>query len=399
MTGLVSNLLLFGRVLRELGLDVSPGRMRDLVVAVDHVSLARRADFRDAARCLLVHRHEDVPLFEAAFDAFWRKPAEGSTHLDLSALGEKRRFRRPRFGLPVAPLPESPPSDEAPQSPPPPPVLVPVLSPSAQEVLRHKDFAEMSAEEIEDVQAFVRQAAVGVDTYRTRRRRPGRRPFVDVRRTLRRSQRHGGEVLTWACLERRAKPRPLVVIADISGSMERYTRVLLLFMYGLAERGASRVEAFVFGTRLTRITRHLRGRDVERALTEVSQAVSDWSGGTRIGESLRAFNFDWGRRVLGRRPLVLVVSDGWERGEPSLLAEEAARLRRSCHRLVWLNPLLGAPDYQPLTQGMKAVLPHVDDFRPVHNLASLEDLGRHLLTLRGGAPGRRPLPSSRSLHA
>lgn len=397
MTDLASNLLLFGRVLRGLGLDVSPGRMRDLVVAVGHVGLARRADFRDAARCLLVHRHEDVPLFEAAFEAFWRKPAEGSTHLDLSALGEKRRFRRPRFAAPSASATAS--ADEGPSSPSPAPVLVPVLSPSAQEVLRHKDFAEMSAEELAEVQAFVRKAAQGADAYPTRRRRPGRRPFIDVRRTLRRSQRHGGEVLTWARLERRKKPRPLVVLADISGSMERYTRVLLLFMYGLAERGAAPVEAFVFGTRLTRITRQLRGRDPERALRDVSHAVPDWSGGTRIGESFHAFNFDWGRRVLGRRPLVLVVSDGWERGDPSLLAEEAARLRRSCHRLVWLNPLLGAPDYEPLAQGMKAALRHVDDFRPVHNLASLEDLGRHLATLRGGRASSRPLPSLRSLHA
>jgi uncharacterized protein with von Willebrand factor type A (vWA) domain len=278
-------------------------------------------------------------------------------------------------------------------------VLVPILSPSAQEVLRHKDFAEMTAEELEAVQAFVRQAAAGTDAYRTRRRRPGPRPLVDVRRTLRRSQRHGGEILTWARLERKLEPRPLCVLADISGSMERYTRVLLLFMYGLAEREASPVEAFVFGTRLTRITRHLRGRDAERALREVSHAVSDWSGGTRIGESLHAFNFDWGRRVLGRRPLVLVVSDGWERGEPSLLAEEAARLRRSCHRLVWLNPLLGAPDYEPLALGMKAALPHVDDFLPVHNLASLEDLGRRLAMLRGDRRERRPPSSFRSLHA
>jgi uncharacterized protein with von Willebrand factor type A (vWA) domain len=399
MSHLLENLLLFGRVLRGLGLEVSPGRMRDLVVAADQVGLGSRDDFRSAARCLLVHRREDLALFEAAFAAFWRKPTEGSTHLDLRALGEKRRFRRPRFAASEARLPPSSAGEDSGPSPTEPPLLAPVLSPSAREVLRHKDFAEMSAAERAEVEAFVRRAGSGTEDYATRRRRPGRGPFIDVRRTLRQSQRRGGEVLTWARLEREERPRPLVVLADISGSMERYTRVLLLFMYGLAESGASPLEAFVFSTRLTRISRHLRGRDLEAALREVARAVPDWSGGTRIGECLHAFNFEWGRRVLGRRPVVLVMSDGWERGEVALLAEEAARLRRSCRRLVWLNPLLGAPDYEPLARGMKAVLPHVDDFLPVHNLVSLEDLGRHLATLRGGGKGPRPSFLCRSLHA
>jgi uncharacterized protein with von Willebrand factor type A (vWA) domain len=396
VTHLLRNVLLFGRVLRELGLEVSPGRMRDLIDAAEHVGLASRSDFRHAAHGLLVHRHEDTPLFDAAFDAFWRKPSEGSTHLDLRALGEKRRFKRPRFAALAG---ASPPPPPGPETRPSPPALVPILAPSAQEVQRHKDFAEMTAEELKEVEAFVLSAAARTEERSTRRRRPGRRPFVDVRRTLRRSQRHGGEVFTWARLERRRKPRPLVVLADVSGSMERYTRVLLLFMYGLARSGALSVEAFVFGTRLSRITRHLRGRDPESALREASRAVSDWSGGTRIGECLHAFNFEWGRRVLGRRPLVLLVSDGWERGEPERLAEEVCRLRRSAYRLAWLNPLLGAADYEPLAGGMKAALPHVDDFMPVHNLQSLEDLGRHLGRLRGERPDRRALHSFRSIHA
>jgi uncharacterized protein with von Willebrand factor type A (vWA) domain len=414
---LTANLLLFGRVLRGLGLDVSPGRMRDLIGATEHVGIGDRVDFREAARSLLVHRHEDMGLFDAAFEAFWRKPVEGSTHLDLRALGETRRFRRPRFAAPEPPrsrLGDT--GEDFGPDPADPPLLQPVLVASAQERLRHKDFGEMTAEELDEVAAFVRGAALHPETRRTRRHQPGPGPLLDLRRTLRASRRHGGEVLTWARRERKAKPRPIVVIADVSGSMERYTRILLLFSYALAQRPETPVEAFVFGTRLTRITRHLRGQDAERALSLVSHAVPDWSGGTRIGDALHTFNFEWARRVLGRRPVVLLVSDGWDRGDPVVLAEEMARLHRSCGRLVWLNPLLGAPGYEPLARGMQAALPHLDAFLTVHNLASLEDLGRHLANsrhlpkgeprvgargsnLHGDLSPTRPPSSSRSLHA
>jgi hypothetical protein len=218
---------------------------------------------------------------------------------------------------------------------------------------------------------------------------------MDLRRTLRGSLRHGGEVLGWARSERKLKPRPLVILADISGSMERYTRLLLLFAYGLAEVLEQSVEAFVFGTRLTRITRQLRGRDADGAISEVARRVPDWSGGTRIGEALRVFNFRWGRRVLGRGCVVLLISDGWDRGEPELLRVEMARLQQSCHRLIWLNPLKGSPDYEPLTRGMQAALPYADDFLPSHSLASLEALGRRLETL---GPHRAPR-RHRQVHA
>jgi hypothetical protein len=188
-------------------------------------------------------------------------------------------------------------------------------------------------------------------------------------------------VLTWATRGPKTKPRPLVVIADISGSMERYTRLLLHFLYSLTAGLDQRVETFLFGTRLTRITRQLEHKDIETALREVSGAVNDWAGGTRIGDCLHRFNFDWGRRVLGRGAVVLVISDGWDRGDPELLRAEMARLTRSCHRLIWLNPLLGAPDYEPLTRGIQAALPYIDDFLPVHNLASLEDLAMRLAAL------------------
>ena len=170
-------------------------------------------------------------------------------------------------------------------------------------------------------------------------------------------------------------------MADISGSMERYARLLLHFIYSLAKGLEQEVEAFVFSTHLTCITRPLRGKAIDRALADVSREVTDWSGGTRIGDSLKTFNFEWGQRVLGRGAVVLLISDGWDRGDPLLLKQEIGRLQRSCHRLIWLNPLLGSAAYEPLTRGMQAALPHIDDFLPVHNLASLEDLAVHLQNL------------------
>jgi uncharacterized protein with von Willebrand factor type A (vWA) domain len=215
----------------------------------------------------------------------------------------------------------------------------------------------------------------------TRRQRPGRGPSFDLRRSLRRNLRYGGEMIEWPRRSKKDKPRPLVVIADISGSMERYTRLLLHFVYGLSEGMQEMVEAFVFSTRLTRITRQLHNKDVEQAMRRVSQSVPDWSGGTRIGDALKRFNFDWGRRVLGRGAVVLIISDGWDRGDPAVLGQEVARLQRSCYRLIWLNPLLGSPRYEPLTRGIQAALPHIDDFLPVHNLASLEELANLLASV------------------
>jgi len=213
---------------------------------------------------------------------------------------------------------------------------------------------------------------------------------------MRRNLRYGGEILDWAEREPKVKPRPLVIIADVSGSMERYTRLLLLFTYGLARALEQKVEAFVFSTRLTRITRQLKERDLDRARRQVSRVVPDWSGGTRIGDALHAFNFEWGRRVLGGGALTLVISDGWDCGDAGLLSDEIARLQRSSRRLIWLNPLLGSPDYEPLTRGIRAALPYIDDFLPVHNLASLTDLAAHLETLNERRPERRQRSRLRS---
>jgi len=374
------NLLLFGRVLRRLGLDINPGRMMDLVSALDYIEIGNKADFFYAARTLLVHEREDLELFDEAFELFWRKPAE-SWDVQWQGLVRRRRSNKPVITNPPLKDPPPPENDSDANLKETMTVIEVTRTYSDREVLSHKDFAQMSAEESEAVKKMMSQLLWNVSERRTRRHRPGKGHLIDLRRTLRRSLRSEGEIFSWSYREPKWKPRPLVVIADISGSMERYTRLLLHFIYGMKAALSQPVEAFVFSTRLTRITLPLQVRDLDLALKNVGLLVNDWAGGTRIGESLKMFNFEWGRRVLGHGAVVLVISDGWDRGDVELLKREMARLKRNCHRLIWLNPLLGAPDYEPLTRGIQAALPYIDNFLPVHNLASLEDLANRLADL------------------
>ena len=378
---LLHNLLLFGRVLRGLGLDVNPGRMKDLVSALDYIEIGNKSDFYYAARTLLVHEWEDLALFDEAFELFWRKPVE-SWDIPWQGLTRRRRSNKPNVLPP--PLKDEPPptaDDSDSETKEMRTVIEVTRTYSNREILRHKDFSQMSAEESEAVKQMMSHLLWKVSERPTRRQRPGKGHVIDLRRTLRHSLHSEGEIFTWAYRVPKLKPRPLVVIADISGSMERYTRVLLHFIYGMKTALTQPVEAFVFSTRLTRITRPLQIRDLDLALKNVGELVHDWAGGTRIGESLKYFNFEWGRRVLGRGAVVLIISDGWDRGDVELLDREMARLKRNCHRVIWLNPLLGAPDYEPLTRGIQAALPHIDNFLPVHNLASLEDLANRLADL------------------
>jgi uncharacterized protein with von Willebrand factor type A (vWA) domain len=223
-----------------------------------------------------------------------------------------------------------------------------------------------------------------LDQRLTRRvvRAPKRTGYLDLRRAVRGNMKYGGEILKLAWRRRKSKPRPLVVICDISGSMEAYSRLFLHFIYALAQE-TRRIEAFVFGTRLTYITPALRQGDVDTAVQKMSELVLDWSGGTRIGGSLRTFNYRWSRRVLGRGAVAVIISDGWDRGDLDLLEREMGRLRRSVSRLIWLNPLSGAPDYQPLAGGIQTALPYVDDFLPLHNLMSLGQFAGRLGSLGG----------------
>ena len=352
----------------------------DLVSALDHIEIGQKPDFFFAARTLLVHEREDLPLFDEAFALFWRKPSENWDRT-WQGLTKRRKPSGPVFTHPPLKEAASKENDPASSSAEPMTVIEVTRTYSDREILRHKNFAEMDAEESEAVKQMMSRLLWKVTERRTRRHRPGKGHLLDLRRTLRLSLRSEGEVFNWSYREPKLKPRPLVAIADISGSMERYTRLLLHFIYGMKAALSQPVEAFVFSTRLTRITRSLQIRDLDLALKNVGQLVNDWAGGTRIGESLKMFNFEWGRRVLGRGAVVLIISDGWDRGDVDLLKREMARLKRNCHRLIWLNPLLGAPGYEPLTRGIQAALPNIDNFLPVHNLASLEDLADRLADL------------------
>ena len=386
---ILHNLLLFGRLLRRLGLDVHVGRMLDAVAVIDDIGLAKKGDFRATLRTLLVHRKDDLALFDEAFDVFWRQPKDPQTTMDLRSMGEQRRFRQPQVGPPPPGSSTNGQDGAEDESDEDIDRIDLTRTFSAREVLRKKSFADYTPDEFARARAMIEELQWNLGRRRTRRWGRGDGRHLDLRRALRSSLRYGGEPMVLPTKRRKTTPRRLVLICDVSGSMERYTRILLQFIHTLYGGLDNRVEAFLFATRLTRVTGHLDYRDIDRAVGEVSKAVPDWSGGTRIGDILKTFNFQWARRVLGWGSVVLVISDGWDRGEPDLLGREMARLQRSSHRLIWLNPLAGAENYEPLTRGMRAAIPYIDDLLPIHNLASLEDLARHLNTLPGSRPERR----------
>lgn len=386
---LLRNLVLFGRLLRALGLDVTPTQIIDLAEGLRHIDLRRRQDFKNAARTILVKRHEHLELFDRAFDLFWQARETGElARMDLGQLLQNK----PQAGQEELILTEANDTGTGPDQEEEEPGIDEIYTYSAQEVLRQKDFSELTQHEIEQVRRLMQEMAWQLEQRRTRRTtRAPRGVYLDMRRMFRQNLRYGGEPLQLAWRRRKQKRRPLVVICDISGSMERYTRILLQFIYVISN-GLEKVEAFVFSTRLTRITHYLRERDIDQALDHVTEAVQDWAGGTRIGEALKTFNYAWGRRVLGQGAIVLVISDGWNRGDIDLLEREMSRLQLSCHRLIWLNPLLGSVNYEPLTRGIQAALPFVDDFMPVHNLESLIQLGNLLDSLGEYRPLRRQHP-------
>lgn len=400
---ILPNILRFAQILRRLGLDAGPANVLDLIRATEHIQIGRRNEFYQAARAIFVHRRQDLPKFDEAFQVFWRKPTDARSGMDLRSLGEQRRYRKPQAS-PGADD-DSAADDELSQSATgdAPSRINLTRTYSAREVLRAKDFAQFTPQEITEARQMMARLSWNIGARRTRRRIPGPGPTLDLRRTLRRSLPYGGELMELARRQPQSRPRSLTLICDVSGSMERYTRMLLHFMHTIAAgRHHSRqgqsggAEAFLFATRLTRITRQLQHRGVDHAIAEVSRAVPDWAGGTRIGDAVKTFNYQWLRRTLRNQPVVLIISDGWDRGDPQLLARETARLQRSCHRLIWLNPLLGAPGYQPLTQGMQAALPYVDDFLPAHNLTSLQTLAAHLSALTPTRPPARPYPPANS---
>src|SRR5215218_4650067 len=404
----------FGRALRAAGLAIDLAAAIDFARALelDGVDIGRKAVVRDTGAALFVRRRDDREVYERVFEQFWRRRGRKlpSTRLQGAtpdvdreqgedaaagddADGEGREttmMELATMGVQVAAD-----ADEGGE------IEGTTVSPDAYskgEVQRHRDFDRMTTAELRDAERFVDLLRPRLERRRTRRYElhpHGRR--LAPRAMFRRNLATGGEITNWVWRRAVTRPRPLVVICDISGSMERHSRLLLRFVQALSAASAVKTESFVFGTRLTRVTRLLRDRDRDRALARVSEAVTDWAGGTRIGESFREFNVRWSRRALRSSGVVIVISDGWDRGDPALVATETARLRRQCHRLVWLNPLAGTPGYQPLAAGMRAAYPYIDDFLPAGTVASLERLGEILAGARGGDTLNRSEVAAHSL--
>ena len=411
------NLLRFGRRLRSAGMPVGSGNILGLIEAIDAVGVRRRDDVYSAAKATLVTRPEQVPMFNAEFLRFWADLVDQQApmfseaiHDDEETVGMPNPSQRKEKGEPgqgakggevdktvlavegtedIEDLGETEDYEIPPED---------VLIFSASEALRKKDFSQFSPDELAEARRLIESMTWRLGTRLTRRRKRAiNGAYIDYRATLRGAMKQGGVPLDLKWRERKERMRPLVLICDISGSMDRYSRLLLRFVHAL-EHGLDSVEVFVFGTRLTRITRELRKKNVDVAIADVVASVDDWSGGTRIGESIKNFNYKWSRRVLRSGATVVVISDGWDRGDPEWLGAEMARLHRSCRRVIWLNPLLGAPGYQPLTQGIRASLPYVDHFLPIHNLKSLEALAKLLGAVEDTPPVRRQV-SSRAIRA
>jgi uncharacterized protein len=382
----------FARELRLAGLATDLGAAIDFSRALGVIELGDREQVRAAGEAVFVRRRDEIEIYNAVFERFWRArgarlpnqdgplpvqpPREEADAEDEEAgVGEEALTQEIRESTPEGAPRSVDDGEDVDEEGAIDGLAVSELAYGQGQVDRHQQFDRMSAAELRDAERLIDQLLPNLERRRTRRselHHHGR--TVAPRVMFRRSLATGGDVLNWVWRRPVRRPRQLIVICDISGSMERHARVLLRFSQALAA-SAVRTEAFVFGTRLTRVTRLLRDRDRNRALTRVSLTVTDWSGGTRIGESFRTFNLHWARRVLRSSAVVVVVSDGWDRGDPELVATETARLQRSCHRLIWLNPLASAPGYQPLAAGMSAALPYIDDFVPAGTIASLQRLG------------------------
>jgi uncharacterized protein with von Willebrand factor type A (vWA) domain len=371
---LLANLMHFARTLRAAGLPVGPGKVIDAVAAVQAVGISDRRDFYWTLHAVLVNRADQRVLFDQAFHVFWRNPELLKKMLGLVL--PQLNFEMPQDAgtemlrrLAEALHPNQPARDSGETEL----EIDAAMTSSDREELHVMDFEKMSLEELARAKAAIARMRLPIHDIPTRRyARDPRGARADMRATLRAALRSGGLIELKRKSQRR-RPPPLVVLCDISGSMSRYSRVFLHFMHSITN-DRDRVHTFVFGTRLTNITRYLRFRDVDIALDRVAEAVADWSGGTRIGNSVREFNRFWSRRVLGQGAVVLLITDGLDRDAGTGLAHQMDRLHRSCRQLIWLNPLLRYEGFEPRSLGMKAMLPYVDEFRPVHNLESLETL-------------------------
>ena len=394
---IADNIVYFARALRKAGMRVGPASVKDAIEAVLVAGIGGRDDFYWTLHAVLVTRHEDHPVFDEAFRLFWksRELIEKMLAMFSPVAPDHRERQKPR----AAENRVSQAMFEGHQRAQPPREIPDIevdarLTVSGNEILRGKDFAQMTTAELARAKRAILELRLPFDSVVTRRYKPdprGRR--ADPRAMMRSAIRTGGQLILPKFRSPREVHPPLVVLADISGSMSQYTRIFLHFLHALAEK-RRRVHSFVFGTRLTNLTRQMRHRDPDQALADCSSAVKDWSGGTRIGDTLNEFNRLWSRRVLGQGAIVLLITDGLERDEVGGLSEEMERLHKSCRRLIWLNPLLRFDGFEPRARGVRAMLPHVDEFRAVHNLNALADLCAAL-----GAGGSRESDPRRWLAA
>lgn len=373
---LPDNILYFARTLRAAGMKLGPASVVDCVRAVSAGGISDRDDFYWTLHCVLVNRKEDHVIFDQAFGLYWRsrelvekmlqmfspqmrkdqepeKPKAGEARVSQAMFADQeqqREFERPEIEVDAT------------------------FTASAREVLQDKDFAQMTTEELARAKAAMAKMRLPLNEVSTRRYRPvNRNAIPDPRRMLSKSLRTGGDLILPQFRERKQMEPPIVILADISGSMSQYSRIFLHFFHAISEQRRC-VHTFLFGTRLTNVTRQLRNKDIDVALEDCAASVDDWSGGTRIGDTLYEFNRLWSRRVLGQGAVVLLITDGLERSDDDVLEHEIDRLHRSCRRLIWLNPLLRFEGFRAAAQGIRTMLPHVDEFRPVHSVNALSDV-------------------------
>jgi uncharacterized protein with von Willebrand factor type A (vWA) domain len=367
------NIIDFCRLLREREMLVTPSEVIDAIRTADAVDIADRMEFKTALRSVLTARPEDIPLHDATFDEFWRgrleelmqeRGEDGVATQDDQAQGEDM----PQPQVAEGDQSEATEDEEG--------MDMPLYSPV--EVLATRDFSTFVPDEMQDIARAIMLVAKRLATRESRRYRSTQRGHaIDLRRTMRRNIKYGGTVVELARKKRKIRKPKIVLICDVSRSMDTYSKFLLQFIYAL-QNTLGRVESFVFSTRLTRVTDYFRSSDIYTALDRIAAEVPDWSGGTRIGESLKTFNADWALRTVNKHTIVLIMSDGLDTGDASVLEHEMEQIQRRAARVIWLNPLLGNEDYRPLARGMSAALPHVNLFASAHNLASLQALGKHL---------------------
>ncbi|MFQ5917411.1 MAG: VWA domain-containing protein [Candidatus Binatia bacterium] len=381
--GVLANLLAFGRVLKDLEFKVGLSQVIDASRSLGFVDITRRGDFYSVLRSNLISEKEDIPLFDRVFDCFWKDfaPGEEPTEtLEMSVpASEESREESDGSGGSLEDVVAQAYSQEEDRAKEPDPFFLPTYSP--HESLNEKDFSEMGIEESRAISRAILLIASKIATQVSRRKkRASKGDEIDPRSTMRKNIKFGGDIIELVSRKRRIKKTRIVLLCDVSGSMDCYSRFLIQFMYGL-QNELWGVETFVFSTSLTRITHLIRTKDIGNALERISNSVLGWSGGTNIGRSLFTFNREYAPRLVTHRTVVVLISDGWDRGDVGLLEREMRELKRRCQKIIWLNPLLASENYQPLCKGMQAALPYLDFFLSVHNVHSLVNLGRTMQRL------------------